>query len=146
MISRAARLARHTSSRSISSLVALRVRSGAASESMRTRSPAVSVPYSGMSSTRRYSGLVKRRVIGRYGDALSGGSGSAACSGLISTKPAPRSVALQVARSARSPRSPCPQDCRDRTEYSWTAKPQERVSGAGATAGPGRPGWACCCG
>ena len=65
MISSAARLARHTSSRSSSSLDALRVRSGAASESMRTRSPAVSVPYSGMSSTRRYSGLVKRRVIGR---------------------------------------------------------------------------------
>ena len=47
-----------------------------------------------------------RLVIGRYGESLTGGSGSAACSGLISTKPAPRSRALQAARSARSRRSP----------------------------------------
>ena len=113
--------------------MALRARSGAASESIRTRSPAVSFAYSGMSSIRRYSGLVKRRLIGRYGDWLSGGSGSPACSGLIRMNPAPRSLALQAARSARSPRSPCPHDWRERSEYSWTAKPQDRSSGPGTT-------------
>ena len=133
MICRAVRLACQTSSRLSSSLVALRARSGAASESIRTRSPAVSLAYSGMSSIRRYSGLVKRRLIGRYGDWLSGGSGSPACSGLIRMNPAPRSLALHAARSARSPRSPCPHDWRERSEYSWTAKPQDRSSGPGTT-------------
>jgi hypothetical protein len=115
-ISSAARLAAHTASRSMRPGLELPARSGAARAAIRCRWPDGSRAYSGMSSTRRYSGLRNLRLIGRYGDALTGGTGSAACSGLISTKAAPSARPLQVARSARSRRSPWPQDCRDRTE------------------------------
>src|SRR5260370_3652643 len=89
-----------------------------------------------MSSIRRYSGLTNLLLIGWYGDGLTGGTGSAACSGLISTKAAPRPRLLHAARSARSRRSPWPQDRRDRTEYSWTVNPQPRCGGAGAVRSP----------
>ena len=46
--------------------------------------------------------------------------GDGACSGLISTKPAPSSSPPHRASSARSSRSPWPQDRRDRTWYSWS--------------------------
>ena len=94
---------------------------------------------------RRYSGLVNRLVIGRYGDALTGGAGSAACSGFTRTNPAPCSRALQAARSARSRRSPCPHEPWDRSEYSWTANPQDRSRTCGAVTssgtGAGAGGW-----
>ena len=106
MISSAARLAVQTASRSTSAAVVLAARSGAARASILARSAGPSPAYSGTSSIRRYSGLRWRRLIGRYGDGLTGGSGSAACSGLTSTKSAPSSRPLQVARSARSRRSP----------------------------------------
>ena len=53
-----------------------------------------------------------RRQVGRR---LDGAIGSAACSGLMSTKSASCAAAAQVARSARSPRSPTPQDSAERT-------------------------------
>src|SRR5579875_3336382 len=86
MISSAARLAAHTASRSISAAVLLAARSGAPSASTLARSAGPSAATSGMSSMRRYSGLMWRRVIARYGDGLTGGTGSAACSGFTSTK------------------------------------------------------------
>src|SRR5580693_5220813 len=67
----------------------------------------------------------------RYGDGLIGAVGSAACNGLTSTKSAPSAVPLHAARSARSP---CPHERRERTEYSCTAKPQDLWRGNGATA------------
>ena len=70
----------------------------------------------------------------RYGDGLIGAVGSAACNGLTRTKSAPSAVPLHAARSARSRRSPCPQEPRERTEYSCTAKPQDLRRGNGATA------------
>ena len=78
---------------------------------------------------------MNRLLIGRYGDGLTGGAGSAACSGLMSTKPAPSSRALQAASSARSRRSPWPHDRRERSEYSWTVNPQLRPDGNGAARG-----------
>ena len=116
MISRAARLAAQTASRSMRPEVPFLARSGTASAAIRCRWAGGNRAYSGMSSTRRYSGLRNLRLIGRYGDVLTGGTGSAACSGLISTKAAPSSRPLQAARSARSRRSPWPQDSRERTE------------------------------
>ncbi len=86
--------------------------------------------YSGMSSIRRYSGLRYLRLIGRYGELLTGLTGSGACSGLIRMKPAPSWPADQRARSARSCRSPWPQERRDLTEYSWTVNPQVRWRGS----------------
>ena len=57
--------------------------------------------------------------------APSGATVSAACSGLTSTKPAPSSAA-QPARSARSARSPTPQDGRERTLVELRDQPHTR--------------------
>ena len=76
------------------------------------RAGADSAVYSGTSSTRRYSGLKNRRDVGRYGDGSIGADGSAACSGLTSTKSAPSSLAGphgevgQVGEVAHAPRLP----------------------------------------
>src|SRR5260370_40637874 len=93
--------------------------------------------YSGMSSIRRYSGLTNLLLIGWYGDGLTGGTGSAACSGLISTKAAPRPRLLHAARSARSRRSPWPQDRRGRTQYRLTVDPPPPGGGGGWGSTPG---------
>jgi hypothetical protein len=66
-------------------------------------------------STRRYSGLMNLRDVGRYGDGSIGGVGAAACSGLTRTKPAPCCEADHTARSARSVKSPMPQERFERT-------------------------------
>ena len=70
---------------------------------------------SAIASTRRYSGLMNRRDVGRYGDGSIGGVGAAACNGLTRTKPAPCREADHTARSARSVKSPMPQDRCERT-------------------------------
>src|SRR5260370_11221397 len=130
MSSSASRLAAQTRSRSIRFGVVLAACSGSASSSMYCRCAGFRFWYSGMSSIRRYSGLRYLRVIGRYGELLTGLTGSGACSGLIRMKPAPSWPADQRARSARSCRSPWPQERRDLTEYSWTVNPQVRWRGS----------------
>jgi hypothetical protein len=65
MIPSASRLAAQTASLSMSAAVPLAARSGAARWSIRARSLAPSPAYSGMSSIRRYSGLMWLRLIGR---------------------------------------------------------------------------------
>src|SRR6266849_835614 len=138
MTSSASRLAAQTRSRSIRSGVVLAACSGAASSSTYCRCAGFRFWYSGMASIRRYSGLMYLRLIGRYGELLTGQTGSGACSGLIRMKPAPSWRADQLARSARSCRSPWPQERGDLTEYSWTVNPQDRWPGSlGRTLDPG---------
>jgi hypothetical protein len=59
---------------------------------------------------------------------LTGRVGSGACSGLISMNPAPRSArpARQVRQVVQVAVAP---GRRDRTEYSWTVRPQYRCPG-----------------
>jgi hypothetical protein len=86
---------------------------------------------------RRYSGLRKRRLEGKYGLGCCGTIGVAAASGLMSAMPAPLFDA-QLPSRRRSPRSPMPQLRRDRAAYNWMAHPHMRSSSgrkqvAGAT-------------
>ena len=73
------------------------------------------VAYSGTASGLMYNGLRKRRLDGRYGEGSTGAPAWGACRGLTSTKPACCSLPAQVARSARSVKSPIPQECFDVT-------------------------------
>jgi hypothetical protein len=66
--------------------------------------------YSGTVSGLMYNGLRKRLLEGRYGEGSIGDVTWAACNGLTSTKPACCSFPAHVMRSARSVRSPNPQD------------------------------------
>ena len=70
-----------------------------------------------------YVKLMKRREIGRYGDGVSGATGSHACSGLTSMKSAPVLLCESTMRVLRSSKSPTPQDPADRMEYSWAIQP-----------------------
>ena len=133
----AARLDSQTVSRSrVSS--ALRSRAATPIRSIWARAGSASAAYSSVSSIRRYDGLANRRVVGRYGDASIGATGSAACSGFTSTKPAP-SPADQRASVARSARSPRPHEPAERTWYSCVITPQTRsrpsAAGSGNDAG-----------
>ena len=66
---------------------------------------------------------MKRREIGRYGDGVSGGTGSAACIGLISMKSEPVFFLASTSMVFRSSKSPTPQDPLERMEYSWLIHP-----------------------
>src|SRR5689334_4130928 len=80
-----------------------------------------------MCSIRRYTGLMKRRLDGEYGEAGTESPAAwlkaTACSGLSKIAPAPVDAAHSV-NVARSAKSPTPHDPAERSEYSWTIQPQ----------------------
>ena len=63
------------------------------------------------------------RDTGRYGDGVSGETGSAACIGLISTKSAPVRRLASTSSVFRSSKSPTPHEPAERIEYSWAIQP-----------------------
>lgn len=89
IIHRACILLRHMASRSMSWESPFSGSVSACSPSTAFLSPSLSVAYSAIASGRMYVKLIRRRLTGRYGDGVSGDTGSAACTGLMSTKSAP---------------------------------------------------------
>ncbi len=124
----AATFAVHTASRSMCSFIGTE----AARASTRARTSPGAAAYSGSSSGRRYTGELKRREAGKYGEFWIGVTGATACSGLTSSSPAP-CAALQRTSSARSAKSPIPQALR--SAYSWAIHPHSRRSGSGSWSG-----------
>ena len=95
---------------------------------------------SGIASTRRYSGLTKRRDVGRYGDGSIGATGAAACSGLTRMYPAPCTRPTTPRDQSDRSNHRCPRIFRTaRCRAGWPAPTSAwHRAGGGIRARPGR--------
>ena len=78
---------------------------------------------------------MKRRDTGRYGDGVSGETGSPACTGLMSMKSAFVYRFESMSNVRRSAKSPTPQESAERIEYNWAIQPHNDPFLSGSSSG-----------